>query len=73
MRAVKAKHLRNVARALGEGLPVNVSNNHPQRPKKIFTGELNEDGTQKFIIITPIVRKLGDCQRKIYQDLKRLA
>lgn len=76
MRAVKAKHLRSIAKRLGhklgDGAKLSIVYKDVQRQPKTFeTGELNEDGTKKKVTIIPITRILNNCQREIYQGLKR--
>lgn len=77
MRAVKAKTLRKAAqmyvaanhKLYGEA---NVYQDKQHKPRKVESGKLNPDGTRHHYIITPVTRSLGQCQRKLYQDLKKV-
>lgn len=71
MRAVKAKHLRKVAKAAYGDEPVT----YDEKPHvvKLTTGELNEDGARKIVSVMRHTRVLkADCQRALYQTLKSL-
>lgn len=73
MRAVKAKALRKAAyqqvKHMYEGT---VYQDKQHKPRKVESGKLNPDGTKRHYIITPVTRSLGQCQRKLYQDLKKV-
>lgn len=72
MRAIKAKQLRNMVKKTFPGLPT-INYTIKQKVKKLITGELNEDGTRKEIVVVRETLLLKDCQREVYQGLKRVA
>lgn len=72
MRAIKAKQLRNMVKKTFPGLPT-INYTTKQKVKKLLTGELNKDGTRKEIVVVRETLLLKDCQREVYQGLKRVA
>lgn len=72
MRGKKAKGLRNTVRKAFAHLPV-VSYSSKQVVKRELSHELNEDGTRKEVVRRKTTLFLQDCQREVYQGLKRLA
>ena len=74
MRAVKAKQLRGIANYAGKrGLPQVAYRVEKHKPKLMPTGQLNDNGTQKMVAITPITIHLGECVRQVYKQLKKAA
>ena len=69
MRATKAKALRQQA-AQVELLKTTVYKDKQHKPRKLYSGRINPDGTQHYYIITPVTRTLGHCERGLYQHLK---
>ena len=70
MNEKKAKELRrNVLFQFGSGLT--VYDEIPVKQNKIYTGKLNDDGTEQFYVFPSITRRLGECPRKHYQAMKR--
>lgn len=74
MRNSKAKLIRKSVKLFGEGLSETTTYTQiKHKPKKVMLPALNADGTQMFTVITPVTTKLGDCQRKLYQEMKKVA
>lgn len=70
MRAKKAKLLRKYANMAKT--PKETSYQHIQhKPKSVWNGKLNEDGTKQFVKVVPITVVLDECARSLYQQLKR--
>lgn len=72
MRGKKAKQLRSIAGyAAKRGVPELAYEAVQHRPKLVKLGRLNEDGTEKMGYITTSTVIMGECQRNIYQQMKR--
>lgn len=71
MNGKKAKLLRKDVNGLsnGEGKE-NKYTYFNHREKSFPTGELNANGTPKVVKVETFTVKLGECQRKLYQQLK---
>lgn len=75
MRAIKAKALRQQASIKASKYKLHAQTfyqDKQHKPRKLYSGRINPDGTQHYHIITPVTRSLGQCQRKLYQDLKKV-
>ncbi|MNJ30273.1 hypothetical protein D3C77_248700 [compost metagenome] len=68
MNAKKCKALRKM---MGGKIDGTIYHEIKRKAKLLPTGKLNEDGTQQMVVITPVTRVLGDCDRRTYQLIKR--
>lgn len=74
MRNSKAKLIRKSVKLFGEGLSEATTYTQAKhKPKKVMLPALNADGTQMFTVVTPVTITLGECQRKLYQEMKQVA
>lgn len=72
MRAIKAKQLRNMVKKTFPGLPT-INYTTKQTAKRIKSDELNNDGTRKEVVVIRETLRLKDCQREVYQGLKKVS
>ncbi|ATG86297.1 hypothetical protein [Pseudomonas phage IME180] len=72
MRGTKAKLLRKIAyNGTFATQTTYISKLH--KPKEVWTGKLNDDGTKKMAVIQMATIKLDEnCARKDYKDLKTI-
>lgn len=74
MRNSKAKQIRAAVKLFADNLPeVTTYVDQKHKAKSVKTYEVDHAGNRKVMIITPITRKLGDCERKLYQEMKKVS
>ena len=73
MRGSKAKMLRKLCATACDGkwdkVVYDVKNNPP---RYVPNGELNPDGTAKLVVSRTYTTRLGNCERAMYQQFKRM-
>lgn len=71
MNQKKAKRIRRDLKLVAPDLPKVSYKYENHKARHIPTGKLNADGSPLMVVYTPHTVRLGNCQRKHYQQLKR--
>jgi len=70
MRGSKAKAIRKTAATLD--MPAKNYRYHQHRAKLIPTDQIDANGKMRMMKVVPVTISLGDCQRAVYQELKKM-